>query len=213
MHSRTDFRQTPLSPDKLEAEWMVAMGHGGEPAQLAFDQLFLTYCKLFVRRLSKFGLLPQVAEEVAQDLWMEIAKAAPRYRPEQPVRFFLLGFLRMARRRHFQNLDRLPPLISASDEDSAGYVEKALQALSLSPREGWDFFDFARCVHRALAMLERENPRLVRLLLLKHVEELSMREIAQAEGGNENSVKVMVFSAREKFRPLAQHCQDLWPQR
>ena len=74
-----------------------------------------------------------------------------------------------------------------------------------------DYVDFFRCVRRAFAAFEREHPRLAALLCFRHVEEMSLAEIAAAAGGSPNEAKARLFSARSRFRPTLLPCLQLWP--
>jgi RNA polymerase sigma factor (sigma-70 family) len=211
MHKRRDFKQGDPACEAMEAQWMAQMAAGGPPADEALAALFVAYGPLFVARLRFYGLDIDEAQDVAQDLWMEVARAAPRYRAEAPVRSFLLGFLKTAKTRYFSERGKLPPLASTSDEAVAATMELALHALSASTADEWDRFDFVRCVRRAFAALEQDHPRLARLLVLRHVEELSLEEIVELLGGRPEAAKAEVFSARNKFRPKVAHCLSLWP--
>ena len=87
---------------------MGDLARGVPHAEAALTNLFNAYGALFVRRLNSFHIELDDAREIAQDLWIEIARAAVRYRPDRgPVRFFLLGFLRTARLRYFRRAARI----------------------------------------------------------------------------------------------------------
>ena len=210
MHRRRDFKQGDPSWDALEAQWMAQMASGGAAADEALTCLFTVYEALFVDRLRFFGLDDDEAQDVAQDLWMEVARAAPRYRSEAPVRSFLLGFLKTAKTRYFSERGKLPSVASTSDEAVAATVEQAMQALAHLPGDDWDHFDWVRCVRRAFAAFEQAHPYLAKLLMLKHVEEMSLEEIVALLGGRTERAKAEVFSARNKFRPEMDPCLGLW---
>lgn len=213
MHARHDFSQADPEWDVQEAQWMAQMAGGGRDADAALTCMYAVYGRLFVKRLTYLGLGVEDAQDAAQGLWMEVARAARRYESGTPVRLFLRGFLENARKRHFQNLKALPPLDSAADEVVAAHMELALQAMALSAADDVEYFDFFRCVRRAFAQFEREHPALAGLLLLKHVEEWTLEEISREVGGTAEQVKAEVFSARNKFRPRVAGCLSLWPNR
>lgn len=189
---------------------MVQVAGGGAAADAGLSSLFMAYGRLFVTRLHYYGLAVEEAQDVAQDLWMEVCRAAARYDAGKPVRLFLLGFLKMARKRYFSARSKLPDMDSTSDDVVVASVELAMQTLAPSGAS-MGFADFARCVRRAFAAFEREHPRLARLLLLRHIEEMSLEEIALETGDTADRVKAEVFSARNRFRPEAKDCLELWP--
>lgn len=213
MHRRHDFKQGDPAWDVLEAQWMAQMAGGGPEADAGLTSLFMVYGALFESRLLYYGVGPAEAPEIAQDLWMEVARAAHRYRADAPVRAFLLGFLKTAKLRYYSDRSTLPQLASTSDEAVAASVEMALQTLAPSPADGGDLFDFVRCVRRAFATFERDHPHLASLLMLRHVEEMSLEEIVALHGGKPEQAKAEVFSARNKFGPGVKPCLDLWPNR
>lgn len=215
MHRRRDFKQGDPAWDVLEAQWMARLAGGGPEAGAALDSLVLAYGPLFVARLRYFGLSIEDAQDLAQELWMKVARVAPGYRGEAPVRSFLRGIVEQAKLNHYSERYKLPPLDSTSDEVVAASMERAMQALGPTgaQADGWADFDLLRCVRRAFAAFEQKHPRLARLLLLRHVEELSLEEMAALVGGRPEEAKAEVFSARNKLRPDVKPCLDLWTNR
>jgi len=215
MHVRTDFSLKNPEWDEIEAQWMNELAVGGPGGRNALTRLFKVYGKLFERRLHRMGMRQQ-AEDIAQGLWLEISRAAPRYRGEMPVRVFLLGFLKMACRRFFSELGKEPKELEL-DEQRDGQEDDTPMVfappVSTASKAGVEWFDFRRCVRRALAKFEERNPGMHKLLLLRHVEELSLDEMAEELGGSANRAKGEVFAARRKFSPLIEPCLKLWPDR
>ena len=210
MHRRRNFKEAEPAIEALEAQWLAQVVAGGAPASEALGSLFQAYRDLFVARLRLNGLDPQEAQDAAQDVWMAVARAAPGYRGEAPPRAYLLGFLKTFTTRHYSERRKLPPLASLSDEAVADTMEQALQALAHLPGDGWDHFDWVRCVRRAFAAFERAHPHLARLLMLRHIEEMSLEEMVERLGGRMERAKAEVFTARNKFRPDLSPCLDLW---
>lgn len=218
MHVRRDFKAADPSWDAAEAQWMRQLAAGGPDAEPALAALFTAYGKLFVKKLAFNGVAIDQAAELAQDLWMEVLRAAPRWRGEAPVRHFLNRLLRDSWARHFKQRALLPKVDSISADNAFGEadtteVEAAMALLAHSSATVDEWFDFIRCVRGALVEFEKAHPRLASLLLLRHVEEWSLEEIAAEVGGDAELAKSHVFSAREKFRPKVRPCLDLWPNR
>ncbi len=208
MHVRPDFFERDASWDALEARWMQGLKDGGPAAEAAFTSLYTVYGKLFVKRLVRFGLPPAQAHEVAHDLWLEVMRAAPKWRGETPVRIYLLGFLRFARLRWFTK--RKEPVEAAFVEADDGEGGAVLPPMSSSPE---DLFDFERCVERALQRLGLAHPRAVQLLELHHKEGMSLDEMAKLLGSDAKLVKSQLFAARRKAEPELLPCLELWPNR
>ncbi len=213
MHRRLHFGPAELPWDELEAQWMRELGARGPRAEAAWSALFAVYGRLFVKRLMLFGLDPEEAQDAAQELWVEISRAAPRWRGEQPVRVYLLGFLKLARVQHFRRRGRRPAAESLDDEavlDEVDALGAPGQAAGVAPE---DWLDFVRCVRRVFARFELDAPALAQLLLLCHVEGLSLEETAEEVGGDATLAKGRVFTARRRIEPELRPCLELWPNR
>jgi DNA-directed RNA polymerase specialized sigma24 family protein len=211
MHRRHDFKQADPLQESQEAQAMARLAAGGPAAEAGFTALFEVYGRLFVTRLHHYGLPLDDAQDTAQEVWMDVSRAAPRYQADTPVRLYLLGFLKLARTRYFSARYKAPPVDSTSDDAVAASMELALQSLAPTSADASRYFDFFRCVRRAFARFEQAHPRLASLLLLRHVEELSLEEIAAEVGDTAEHAKAEVFSARNRFRPQAADCLGLWP--
>jgi DNA-directed RNA polymerase specialized sigma24 family protein len=211
-HVRQDFREADEATEASEARWMRALGAGGPEAEAAFTSLHAVYGKLFVRRLRRLGLEPDDAQDAAQEVWLDVIRAAPKWRGDVPVRVYLRGFLRIAQLRWSSNRKDAPAFETFVEPDDVdGRVATMVPALSSGTPDEWS--DFVRCVERALARLEHVQPRLVQLLLLHHVAEASLEEIVEVLGGDAKLAKSQLFSARRRAEPDLLPCLDLWPNR
>jgi RNA polymerase sigma-70 factor, ECF subfamily len=116
------------------------------------------------------------AEELAQDTFVAILQAAPRYEPRRPFRSYLFGIaynILLADRRRETGRDAAPLL-----EDVPGNAVDPARAL-------W--------VREALARLEPDDRE---ILMLREYEELSYQEIADVSGLPLNTVRSRLFRAR-----------------
>lgn len=125
------------------------------------------------------------AEDAAQDAFLKILDAAPRYRPTASFRTYLyrvvtrLCLNRMEKKRpHY--VDRLPVSVSVSTDP--GPVE------TLARRETAD------AVRRALDALP---PRQRAALILRYYEDMSYREIAEVMDTTVKSVERLLGRGRE----------------
>jgi RNA polymerase sigma-70 factor, ECF subfamily len=212
MHVRQDFREADEASEASEARWMRALATGGSVAEAAFSSLHAVYGKLFVRRLCRLGLGPDDAQDIAQEVWLDVMRAAPKWRGDVPVRVYLRGFLRIAQLRWFSDRKDTPAFETfVEPDDIDGRTATAVPATSSGTPDEWH--DFVRCVERALARLEQVQPRTVKLLLLHHVAEASLEEIVEALGGDAKLAKSQLFAARRKIEPDLLPCLELWPNR
>lgn len=215
MHKRADFSRGDPSWDAIEAQWMRQIAAGGPGREAALGDLYEVYAPVFVRWLNRRGLSAHDAQDVVHDLWIdELVPAIGRWKGNGPARLYLHGILKMSKRRWFHAAAHAPVVESTDDESITEEAAAAVPLFAWAARaKPTDWFDFARCVRRALAKLGASHPRLVRLLELVHVEQLSLDEAADELGGDAKLAKGQVFSAREKVRPGMAPCLELWPDR
>src|SRR5580700_8595002 len=143
---------------------------GGSRA--AFEELFARYRKplygFFGRRLNN----PERAEDLVQETFLAVIRAASRYEPRALVRTYLYGIalklLSAERRRHREvDADTEPSVTSRPDE--ALWVREALERLDANDRE---------------------------ILMLREYEQLSYAEIAELLRIPLNTVRSRLFRSR-----------------
>jgi RNA polymerase sigma-70 factor (ECF subfamily) len=146
----------------------------------AFQELFVRYRQpmwsFFRRRVKESGR----AEELAQDVFLAVLKAARRYEPRAPFRTYLYGIafnLLSAERRRRLHRDREPsgPPVAAPATDEGVWVRQAIGRLDAVDRE---------------------------IVMLREFEELSYAEIAHVLDLPINTVRSRLFRARMELRRL-----------
>ena len=171
-----------MKPEQRSDEQLMLAFSQGEVS--AFDELFLRYWeklrRFFIRRLDDRSS----AEELAQDTFLAIFRAASRYEPRALFRTYLyaiaLRVLRAERRK--SGLRALMFLREPGNEPAAQYrgddglwIREALQQLRAKDRE---------------------------VLMLREFDELSYAEIGVVLEMPLNSVRSRVFRARQSLRNL-----------
>jgi len=147
---------------------------GGSRA--AFEELFARYRKplsgFFGRRLNN----PERAEDLAQETFLAVIRAASRYEPRASVRTYLYGIalkLLAAERRRFLTSNTLgqPPAEPTTDgtPESVLWVRQAMQKLDAPERE---------------------------ILMLREYEQLSYSDIAELLRIPLNTVRSRLFRSR-----------------
>jgi len=145
-------------------------------SRAAFEELYARYCGplygFFRRRLEN----PQRAEDLAQETFLAVIRAAPRYEARSLVRTYLYGIglklLAMERRRLARDGVPGEPATepaTGSDPEAAMWVRQAMARLDTSERE---------------------------ILMLREYEQLSYVEIAELLRLPVNTVRSRLFRAR-----------------
>ena len=212
MHKRKNFRADDPAWDALEARWIAQMaGDDQAVASAALGSMFLAYNDMLRGRLVRARIHPDEIDDIAQQVWVDLARAAPRYPGDIPVRLFVFRYFAYGRKRYWSDRKAAPPVDSLSDEAVEALAERAILALRQSPTDSSQYLEFARCVRGALSAFDRVYPRQASLLVFKHMEGRSLKEIADRSGERPDTIKSELFSARKKFGPRVRRCLDLWP--
>ena len=160
----------------------------------AFDALYARHRSGVFRYLLRQCQNRATAEELFQDVWMNLVHARARYRVQAkfPTYLYTLAHNRLI--DHFRRHKRLH--VVPLGEDDADPVE--LQASpTLQPERGAQ----AREQAARLLQLVAELPHVQREAFLLHEEgELSLDEIAQVTGTNRETVKSRLRYAMDKLR-------------
>jgi RNA polymerase sigma-70 factor (ECF subfamily) len=185
-----NLRVVPGSPADLserDNDSLMLLARGGLDG--AFDALVRRHQTRTLRIAAKYLGQSAVAKDVAQNTFLEIHRALPRYKArgrfESYLYRVLLNQCRMASRAA-RNAARAQTLLDRPVE-----VEDPLAEQLILERER------RREVEQALGRL---SGKLREVLVLRFVGELSYREIAEALGLPLGTVKRRIFDGLEKLR-------------
>jgi len=168
--------------DRTDEELMLAVAGGDLDA---FGELVCRHQRSAWNVAWRMLLDPTEAEDAAQDAFLKILNAAPRYRHTASFRTYLYRVisrlcLDRLRKKHPIYTDRLPPSVSEAPgpSEQIGQQETAVD------------------VRRALDALP---PRQRMALVLRHFEELSYKEIAEAMDTSVKSVERLLARGRNEL--------------
>jgi RNA polymerase sigma-70 factor (ECF subfamily) len=167
---------------RTDEELMLACRNGSAEA---FAELFGKYRQLvwaFFRR--RVPATPR-AEELAQEVFMAVLKAAPRYEVSAPFRTYLFGIA-------FH-------VLSAERRRDAGRTFEAVEMAGGQVSDNGSGPVTCLWVRQALGRLEQDEREIV---MLREFEELSYAEIASLLAIPVNTVRSRLFRARMELRRL-----------
>jgi RNA polymerase sigma-70 factor (ECF subfamily) len=155
------------------------------PAQ--FEQLMREHAAFVWRVLRRFGVADPQLEDVSQDVFLALHRSLPRFEGRSSVRTFLYGICRriaanhrsLAVHRRELVTDRLPEPLSERALDAEGALADK-QSLEL--------------LHE---LLTRLSPEQREVFLLYEVDELTMREVAEALQCSQNTCFARLYAARK----------------
>jgi RNA polymerase sigma-70 factor, ECF subfamily len=171
-----------------DEDLMTATGRGD---LLAFEQVVLRYQNMAWRIAYRFLGDASEAEDVTQEAFMKIFKAAPQYRPTAAFKTY---FHRVVTSLCIDRIRKKRPLNVADSADVADDTSSIIDNIIQNERE--------REVRKALGKLP---PRQRAAVIFRYFEDLSCREIASVMQTTEKSVERLLSRARILLASRLEH--------
>jgi RNA polymerase sigma-70 factor (ECF subfamily) len=181
-----------MEPDAADDAELLRAHGAGDPH--AFARLYDRYdgpCFLFIRRLLG-AAQADAAEDLHQETWIAVSKAAAAFDPEQAS--FPAWLFTIARRKVFDHFRRQKVAILASAGDDAAMM---VPDPGQSPLEEVQSRELAREITTAVEALPLEQRG---VFVLFAQAGLSLEEIAEVTGAAVETVKSRLRYARAKLR-------------
>lgn len=170
----------------------------GEKSEEAFSHLLSRHKNLVYGTIFKLlGPYSAEAEDLAQDVFIKLWKAAPSYRPEAQFTTWLLTIcrnsvftqLKKSQRRKTETLE----INGQEGEGESPHPDLAMQTPAAHLLQA----ELAQKLQAAIAQLPLNQRE---ALTFKQQEQLDYEEIAKIMGVSVSSVKSLLFRARETLR-------------
>jgi len=173
-----------------------------EGDQRAFQLLFDKYKKQVINFCFRYCGHQAVAEELAQETFLRVYKAAPRYRPEARFSTWLFKIatnvcLNEIRRPIYRA--RLDSIDQAPDEDHAANPELSMDPEQSRPDALLEAHQNQILIRQAMGRLPKEQRT---ALLLRVTEGFSYGEIGQQINRSESHVKTLIYRGRQRLKKL-----------
>jgi RNA polymerase sigma-70 factor, ECF subfamily len=185
---------TPAAMEATPSDEDLMLRFSGDDAA-AFDALYARHRGGVFRYLLRHCRNQATAEELFQDIWMNLVQARSRYRVEAKFTTYLYTLAHNRLMDHFRRGKGLE-LVSLDQEDDDPPLELAASATAQPEREVQ-----SREQARRLIELVAVLPPAQRQVFLLHEEGgLSLEEIAAVTGANREAVKSRLRYALAKLR-------------
>jgi RNA polymerase sigma-70 factor (ECF subfamily) len=199
-------------PNSPETEKLLDLARENQPG--AVDKL-LTAHREPLRRMIAVRLDPALARridasDVAQDALLEVSRRLQEYlrNPAMPFKLWLRliaqDHIKDAHRRHRQaqrrSLDREQPLVPAglteqsSLDRAAQFIDHELTPATTALRQ-----EMEKNLHRAISQMDEDDRE---ILLMRHFDQLSNQEVAQALGLTEPAASMRCLRAQRRLRAI-----------
>jgi RNA polymerase sigma-70 factor, ECF subfamily len=169
----------------------------------AFRLLISRYQRPLVNFIYRFTGNPSESEELAQDVFLKIFQAAPRYEPQAEFTTWLYRIATNLTLNHLR--DHKPHFITPLDQEPDGEVGGFAEIPDPRPWAEEKFLEKERIrnIRNAVNALP-ENQKLA--LILTKYQDLSLKEAAEVLQCSETAIKSLIFRAysnlREKLAPI-----------
>ncbi len=180
--------------DDPDVQLMLRVRDGDE---LAFAELVQRHAQALFDFVLRYVGDRQHAEDVAQDCFLKVFRAASRYEPTARFRtwLFTIATRRCLNHRRWSLRRRHVSVERAGEEEGRGPLE--LPAAGEDPTQGIEETELRQRVRAAV----RDLPRRQRMALVLHrYEGLSLAEIGEVMGLRMGAVKSLLNRARESLR-------------
>jgi len=194
------------SPGDADAALMVLVGRGDRAAFRTLVEKYQGPVTNFIHHLTSDQ---GQAEELAQDVFLRVYRAAPRYRPDARFTTWLyriatnlaLNALRARKRRPTVSLDNLGP------DDPGRHRHSATAPREARPDQVFERDEIVQMVARAVRSLP-ERQRIA--VVLHRFEELSYQAIAEVMSSSPDAVDALLRRAKDALRDaLAPYARTL----
>lgn len=168
----------------------------------AFQQLFDKYKKRVINYCYRYCGHRAVAEELSQEIFIRVYKAAKTYRPKARFSTWLFKIAtnvclneirKPVYRAKLESIDR------DSDEENAPSGEIAMEPARSMPDMLLENCQDQALVREAMAQLPEQQRA---ALLLRTTEEFSYREIGRQINCSENHVKTLIHRGRKRMKRI-----------
>ena len=157
----------------------------------AFNELVLRYQGLAWKTAYRFLGDTMEAEDIAQEAFLKLLTAAPRYRPQATFRTYFYQILThlcidRTRKRHPVSMDKAAEMVDLSPGPSEKLIEKERSA-------------------QVRAALDTLPPNQKAAMILRHYEGLSYAEIARILGVTSKAVERLISRAMASLQARLIH--------
>jgi RNA polymerase sigma-70 factor (ECF subfamily) len=169
---------------------------GGDES--AFRDLFLKFSPRVLRYVRRFVGSAARAEEVTQDVFVQVFRFRHRYRPESRLATWLYTIATNHCLNELRRPERRLRVDLWARRDDDGPAEPSLPDRDgPTPEEGAASLELARRLDAAVAELP---PKQRAALLLSRVDGLQYRDVGAALGCSEGAVKALLFRATQALK-------------
>jgi len=185
--------------------WLQVVAAGGRDAERALEALFRKYRRPLVAFLAQRRLDEGTAEDLVQEVFVRVVRAAASFRGEAKVSSWLF---QIARNLHLDHL-RKANVEDTVDEDAWQAIEHsvALAPACDAPASAQEALQ--ECFDRGYGAFAQAYPEPAEVLQKVVQLDWSTREVAQFLQRTEGATREYLSQCRKKLKRFLEPCRDL----
>jgi RNA polymerase sigma-70 factor (ECF subfamily) len=169
-----------------------------EPANAAsFGALYRDYFDLIWRGARAMGVGAEAIDDVVQEVFLVVHRRLHEFEGRSSLKTWMFGILTRVVLNHRRSLRRSEARVRAGETDARAEGELAPE----DPQASLERLEAARLVERILETMD-DDKRAV--FVLAEIEQMSVREVAEALGLNVNTAASRLRAARASFEQAAE---------
>ncbi len=180
--------------DKRDEELMAAVAEGD---LAAFRLIVERHQKPLINFISRYLGDRVAAEDVAQEVFLRVFKAANNYKPKAKFKTWLFTIAANLCLNEIRSTRSKPAFVDLSDATEAEYPVFAPD--SFSPQKAAEKEELSAAVRKAIRSLP-ENQRVA--ILLRQYNELSYSEIGKIMGLSVSAIESLIQRARQGLKKM-----------
>lgn len=163
------------------------------------DALYRSHFGKVVGYFQGCGLSAAVAQDLAQDVFMQVWRAAGGFRGEAKVSTWMW---QIARNLFVDHLRTKPDRMTPALADDGEPIDPDMLPSSFDERVEAQH----DCIRRGFAAFHRDHPERAQVLYLAVIEGWRREELAEFLGRSVHAATEYLSQCRQKFRPYVEYC-------
>jgi RNA polymerase sigma-70 factor (ECF subfamily) len=161
----------------------------------SITQIYLDHVDFVWRNARRLGVPAASADDVVQEVFIVVQRRLAHYDGRAPIRSWIFGIL-IHVVHHYRRafLRKQAPCVSLDQDDVRNVLNNITE--EVTPVARLERAELARVLERLLGELDEEKRT---VLILSELEEWTLREIAQVQGSNINTVYSRLRAAKRDF--------------
>jgi RNA polymerase sigma-70 factor, ECF subfamily len=184
-----------------DQDWLRQICAGGRSAEHAVAALFREYRRPLLAFLIRHGVLPDLAEDVLQEVFVRVVRHADGYRGDAAVSSWIYQIARNLA----ADSTRAPRREEQLDDE--GWQRVADQTACHD--DGAQRLALDECVGRGFAEFGREHPERAEALRRAALDGWSVRDVANFIGRTEAATREYLSQCRKRLRDFLLPCREL----